>query len=73
MRFDPVAHFFTRVSLDVVGEVFFRAQDFATEGLVEIRAIAYPTVGQPRLLEPLHLYVFPFGAPTPDVRYIALP
>jgi hypothetical protein len=44
--------------------------DFSIAGSIEIRAIAYPNIGQPRLLNSLFLYVNP-ADPTPTVRYIS--
>ncbi len=43
--------------------VKLRASDFASEGLIEVRAIAYPVTGEPRLLNPLYLNVDKGGLP----------
>ncbi|MGE3164484.1 MAG: hypothetical protein AB7O52_06245 [Planctomycetota bacterium] len=47
-----------------------RAQDCGT-GVVEVRAIAYPNVGRPRLMPTLRLYADPNGSAPALVRYIS--
>ena len=48
-----------------------RASDFASAGPIEVRAIAYPTVGMPRLLDALYLNVDPDDSLVSDVRYVS--
>lgn len=43
--------------------VTLRAGEFASPGRVELRAIAYPNVGHPRVLPSLYVHVFPGGVP----------
>jgi hypothetical protein len=47
-----------------------RAQDFA-DGALEVRAIAFPKVGQPRLLEPLMLNANAHGTLETIARYVS--
>lgn len=42
-----------------------------TDGLLEIRAIAFPTVGRPRVLESLHLYSNASASLPSEFRYVS--
>lgn len=48
-----------------------RASD-ARDGRVEVRAVAYPLAGRPRVLEPIVLYANAGGTLGAEVRYVAI-
>ena len=47
------------------------ADGFSQDGLIEVRAIAYPTVGRPRLLESLYLNVTTRGTMPDEIRWVS--
>ena len=49
--------------------VVLRESKFASAGAIEVRATAYPEVGEPRLLPSLFLYCDPTRSITPIVKY----
>ncbi len=47
-----------------------RASSFNADKLVEVRAIAYPTVGKPRVLDSLYLFALPYNSVSWPIRYV---